>query len=62
MFGDEINYEDEFQINGEFFTDNKDTVKKFLEKLGILFLQQNIKYSFEYYEKTEDGQQIGRGI
>ena len=52
---------DEYQINGEFFTNNKDTVRIFLEKLGSLFLQQDIKYSFEYYEETEDGQQIGDG-
>lgn len=52
---------DEYQINGEFFTNDKDTAKNFLEKLGSLFLQQDIKYSFEYYEETEDGQQIGDG-
>ena len=52
---------DEYQINGEFFTNNKDTVRIFLEKLGSLFLQQDIKYSFEYYEETENGQQIKDG-
>ena len=52
---------DEYQINGEFFTTDKDIVKNFLEKLGNLFLQRDIKYSFEYYKETEDGQQVGDG-
>lgn len=50
---------EEYQVNGEFFTANKELAKAFLEKLGNLFSQQNIKYDFEYYEETEDGEQIG---
>ena len=50
---------EEYRINGEFFTNNKDIAKVFLERLGSLFYEEKIKYQFEYYEQTDDGEEIG---